>query len=89
LRHVQVNADKGADFAIENASNLLLDDVTSGKPLAGAPVLRLTKSQGAVLRDSRAFPGTEVFLSTGVGELKSVSLSGNTLENAKVPTEEH
>ena len=89
LRHVQVNADKGAGFAIENASNLLLDDVTSGKPLAGAPVLRLTKSQGAVLRDSRAFPGTEVFLSTGVGELKSVSLSGNTLENAKVPTEEH
>lgn len=89
LHHVYVNAEGGPAFAIENASNLLLDDVTSGKPIPEAPVMRLTKSPGAILRDSRAFPGTETFLSTGIGELKSVSLSNNILENAKTQTEQH
>ena len=88
LHHVQVNSESGPDFTIENASNLLLDDVTSGKPIAGAPVLRLTKSPGAILRDSRALLGTGVFLSVGAGELGSVSLLGNALEAAKTPTEE-
>jgi polygalacturonase len=88
LHHVQVNAGSGADFTIENGSNLLLDDVSGGKPAAGAPVVRLTKSPGAILRDSRALPGSGVFLSTGVGELKSVVLSDNVFGDAKVATEE-
>ena len=67
---------------------MLRDDVSSSKPAAGSPVMRLTRSPVAILRDSRAFPGTGVFLSTGAGELKSVTLSGNTLENAKTPAEE-
>jgi hypothetical protein len=57
-------------------------------PIAGAPVLRLAKSPGAILRDSRAFPGTGVFLSIGPGELGAVTLLGNLLEDAKTPTEE-
>lgn len=88
LHHVQVNAVSGPDFRIENASNLLLDDATARSPAAGAPVLRLAKSPGAILHDSRAFPGTGVFLSTGPGELGSVTLLGNLLEDAKTPTEE-
>ena len=51
-------------------------------------VLRLAKSPGAILRDSRAFPGTGVFLSIGPGELRAVTLLGNLLEDAKTPTEE-
>jgi polygalacturonase len=88
LHHVQVNAEKGAAFKIEDASNLLLDDVSTAKPVADAPVVRLTKSAGATLRDSRAYQGTGVFLSVGVGELKSVALLDNALERATVATEE-
>jgi polygalacturonase len=88
LHHVQVNADSGPTFMIDGAANLLLDDVTTAKPVARSPVVRLTKSPGAILRDSRAFPGTGVFLSTGPAELKAVTLSGNVLENAKSATEE-
>ena len=51
-------------------------------------VLRLAKSPGAILRDSRAFPGTGAFLSIGPGELGAVTLLGNLLEDAKTPTEE-
>jgi polygalacturonase len=88
LHHVQVNAESGADFTIEGASNLLLEDVSGVKRTAGRPVVRLTESPGAILRDSRALPGTGVFLSTGVGESKSVVLSNNTLGDARTPTEE-
>ncbi len=87
LHHVQVNADRGPAFAIESAGDLELDDVTTRKPVAGSPVLRLAKSPGAILRNSRTFPGTETFLSAGAGELKSLHLEGNILDNAKTPTE--
>jgi hypothetical protein len=88
LHHVQLNADRGPVFAIEAASNLELDGVTARKPMAVSPVLRLTQTPGAVLRDSRAFPGTETFLSAGAGELKSFHFAGNVLDNAKTPMEE-
>ena len=88
LHHVQLNADSGPVFAIETATNLELDGVTTRKPIAGSPVLRLTQAPGAVLRNNRAFPGTETFLSAGPGELKSLHFEGNVLDNAKTPTEE-
>jgi polygalacturonase len=89
LRHIRLNARKGPVFAIENARNLELEGVTAARPPAGAPVLRLTQTPGAVLRNSRAFPGTETFLSAGPGELKSLHLEGNVLDAARIPTEEH
>ena len=88
LHQVQLNAYRGAAFAIETASNLELDGVTTRKPIAGSPVLRLTKSPGAVVRNSRAFPGTGTFLDVGSGELKSLQLTGNFWDSAKTPTEE-
>jgi polygalacturonase len=89
LHQVQLNADRGPVFAIETASNLELDGLTTRKPVAGSPVLRLTQAPGAILRNSRAFPGTGTFLSVGPGELKSLHLEGNFLDNAKAPTEEY
>lgn len=88
LHQVEVNAEQGPSFTIGHAANLLLDGVTSSKPLAAEPVLRLTASPGAILRDSRAFTGTGVFLSAGRGELKSMQRFGNLLGNAKTPAEE-
>jgi polygalacturonase len=88
LHSVQLNADGGPAFAIEKASNLELDDLSTRKPIAGSPVLRLIHAPGAILRNSRTYPGTEVFLSAGPGELKSFRLIGNVLDNAKTPAEE-
>jgi polygalacturonase len=89
LRHVQVDSERGPAFTIANAANLLLDDVTSRKPVAGSPLIRMTNSQGAILEQSRAFPGTGTFLSTGKGELSTVRMLGNLLEDAKVAKEEN
>ena len=83
-----MDASSGPVFLIEAAANLELDGVTSRKPLAASAVLRLTQTPGAIVRTSRAFPGTGVFLSAGSGELKTFHLDGNILDNAKTRTEE-
>ena len=88
LHHVQLNADRGPVFTFEAASNLELDGLTTRKPVGVSPVVRLTQTQGAILRNSRAFPGTETFLSAGPGELKTFRLQGNVFDNARTPTEE-
>ena len=88
LHNVQLNAARGPIFDIDASANLEMDGVATRTPIAGSPVLRLTHSVGAVLRNSRAFSGTDVFLSTGPGELKSIHLENNVLENARTPTEE-
>ena len=62
--------------------------MTSRKRLAASPVLRLTQTPGAIVRNSRAFPGTGVFLSAGSGELKTLHVDGDILDNAKTRTEE-
>jgi polygalacturonase len=88
LHHVQVDGARGPAFAIESAANLELDGVTSRNPAAGSPVLLLTKTPGAIVRNSRAFSGTGVFLSAGPGELKGIQLEGNVLGAARVAAQE-
>ncbi len=88
LRQVQVNAAKGPAFLIRDSQNLELDGVTSRKPLADTPVIRLDHCPGAIVRNSRAFPGTATFLSVGLGELKKVVLEGDVLGEARKATEE-
>jgi hypothetical protein len=88
LHNVQLNPDGGPAFTAVHASNLELDHVTTRKPLPGEPVLRLEDTPAAILRDSKAFPNTGVFLSVPTGELKSIILQGNVLNNAHTPTQE-
>lgn len=88
VRNVQINAARGPAFEIDTSANLELDGVSTRAPVAGSPVVRLTHSAGAVLRNSRAFSGTGSFLSTGIGELKTTHLLNNVLDDAKTPSEE-
>jgi polygalacturonase len=88
LHNVQMNPESGAAFKVAHATNLELDHVTTRKPLPGVPVIRIEKSASAILRDSKAFPGTETFLSTPKGELKDVIMQGNEMNNAATPTAE-
>lgn len=49
LHDVELNADHGPAFVIDNASNLLLDDIRSKSP---QPVLELTNTPGVVVQNS-------------------------------------
>ena len=48
----------------------------------------LSVIKGAIVRQSKAFPGTGTFLQTGSGELKTLVLQGNVTSNAKKAAEE-
>jgi polygalacturonase len=88
LHNVQVNSESGPAFLIRDSRELELDGVTTRHALPGTPVIRLDQTPGAILRGSRAFPDTGVFLSTAPGELKSLALTGNTLTAARKASEE-
>jgi hypothetical protein len=88
VHNALISAARGPAFEIDASANLELDGILTRTPLAGTAVVRLTHSEGAVVRNSRAFPRTGVFLSTGIGELKNTHLLNNVLDSAKSPTEE-
>ena len=88
LHHVQMNADSGPAFLVQDSKELELDGVATRKPFPDAPVIRLERCPGAIVRNSRAFAGTGTFLSVPAGELKNVVLEGNVLGEAKKPVEE-
>ena len=88
LHNVQLNPESGPAFKAVHASNLELDHVSTRKSLPEVPVVRLEDTPGAILRDSRAFPGTGTFLSTKTGELQKIVLQGNVMGNAHTPTGE-
>ena len=88
LHNVQLNAKTGPVFLIRDSTELELDDVTARRPPADMPVVRLDHCPGAIVRSSRAFPGTGTFLSVAPGELKSIVLEGNALGGARKAAEE-
>jgi polygalacturonase len=88
LHHVQMNAERGPAFVVRDSPDLELDGVSTRQPLADAPVIRLERCPGAVVRACRAFAGTGTFLSVGLGELKTVVLEGNALGEARQPAVE-
>ncbi len=88
LRNIQMNSETGPEFMIRDSKDLELDGLTTRKPLAGSPVIRLDRCPNAVVKGSRAFTGTGTFLSAAPGELRSLALEGNALSSARKATEE-
>ena len=87
LHQVELNSTQGPAFTISTASALLLDDVTSSKPLPNAPVIRLAQCPRAIVENSRAFPGTTTFLATDTGDVKNIHLSNDVMNGARIPEE--
>ena len=88
LHQVLIDPARGLPFQIRDSKNLELDGVSTRKPLAGMPVVRLDRCPGAIVHNSRAFAGTGTFLSVGPGELKNTIVEGNFLGQAKKAAEE-
>jgi polygalacturonase len=85
LHNVQLDVDAGPAFQMTHSANLELDHVGARRPLRDTPVIRLEQTPGAVVRNSRAFPGTAIFLSMPEGEQNEVTLQGNLLTDATKP----
>lgn len=84
LRNVRINAENGIPFLLRDSANLDLDGVQTRAPKAGVPVVRLDRTKAVTLRNSIAWPGTDVFLSLAPG-LK-VAIIGDDLTAAGAAT---
>ena len=73
---------------MRDARDLELDGVTTRTPAADAPVIRLERCPGAVVRNCRAGAGTGTFLSVPPGELRDLALVGDALAAAREPAAE-
>ncbi len=85
LHNVEINPGAGPAFLIRKSTGLEIDAIQSRVP-GNAPVLRLDDCPNAIIRDSRAWPGTDVFLSTDPGA-KYILHEKDQLSATK-PTEE-
>ena len=88
LHNVQVNAESGPAFLAQDSKELELDAVTTRRPWPGTPVIRLDRCSGAIVRNCRAFAGTDTFLSVPPGQLPNLVLEGNMLGGARKATDE-
>jgi hypothetical protein len=88
LNNVEVNAEQGPDFLVKSVTDLDLNGIATRKPGADVPVVRLDNCPGAVIRGSKAFTGTNVFLSVPGRERNQVLLMNNLLSGAKVEAQE-
>jgi hypothetical protein len=62
---------------VRDSKNAVLDGITSSKPFRDAPMIRLERSPGAVVRNGRAAEGTSVFVSVPPGERADVAMENN------------
>lgn len=83
LHDIRITAATGPAFTIADSTGLDLDNVTTGGPQITAPVIRLDRCPGAVVRNCRPFAGTTTFLAAGPGELKDIIAADNVSAGAK------
>jgi hypothetical protein len=79
LHNVQLNVEHGPAFLMEDCTEAELDHVASRRLAKGEPVVRIERSEGAIVRDSRTFAGvgSGVLVSVPAGEAKGVRTAGN------------
>ncbi len=85
FRSVRVDTAGGPAFAAERVENLLLFDVGSYVPRAGAPVVELSNVKNGFLHGSFATPGTDVFVQIKGAASQGIVIEGNHFLGARTP----
>lgn len=86
LHDVRIDASEGAAYTFTNSRRLLLDNLAvTSPPAAGVPVVSLTDVTDAVLTESRAVAGTEIFLKVDGAKSAGIDATGSNLAAAKQP----
>jgi len=79
LHNVQLNVEQGPAFLMEDCTEAELDHVGSRGLAKDEPVVRIERSEGAIVRDSRTFAGvgSGVLVSVPAGGAKGVRMDGD------------
>jgi polygalacturonase len=79
LHNVQMNVAQGPAFLMEDCPDAELDHVAARRLAKDEPVVRIERSEGTIVRDSRTFAGvgSGVLVSVPVGGAKDVRMVGD------------
>jgi polygalacturonase len=72
-------------IAVNNVQGLTLDNVSVKSAMAASPAIVLNGVDGAQIRNCQAQPGTDTFIAITGEATRAIVLSGNDLDNARVP----
>jgi hypothetical protein len=84
LHNVRVNTKTGSALQVEKTQRLDVDGLTSAKPVAAMPLIKLLNVQDVLLRNCWPFAGTGIFATVNGAETKNVKLLNNELGDATV-----
>ena len=85
FHNVTVNSQNGSAVIAEDVNEIELDAVKCNKPLQGTPVILMTNTQNAFIRNNRPVEGTQTFLQLKGSATKSILLQQNNFEKVKQP----
>lgn len=80
LHNVIVNVQKGSAVITENVNGIELDAVKTSQPLAGVPVIYMTNTENAFIRNCRPLAGTDIFLQLKGKQTNHILLQGNSFD---------
>ncbi|MCX6956813.1 MAG: hypothetical protein NTV51_32205, partial [Verrucomicrobia bacterium] len=87
LHHVRLAATSGSPLVLTQASNVVLDDVSSRPAKPTLPAIAATDSSDVVLRNSRASADTGTFLRVAGPKTAGIVVSASDLSRAKTDVE--
>ena len=79
----KITATLGASFKIENANNLILDNVATMKPIENTPLIKLTDVSNMAITNNFPMFTTDVFLEANGAKTKNIFLKNNIFSNVK------
>jgi polygalacturonase len=84
LHNVRVNVKTGPSLSVEKTGRLLVDGFVSAKPIATAPLIRLTNVQNGLLQNCWPFNGTKTFVEIKGAGTKNIIIKNNSLGDAEL-----
>lgn len=83
FHNIVINTRKGSAVMTSNVSEIELDAVRTTSPVSGVPVISLTETQNAYIRNCRPVAGTDLFLQLKGNQTDHIILQGNNFEQVK------
>jgi hypothetical protein len=84
LHNVRVNTKTGSALTVDKTQRLDIDGLTSAKPIADVPLIKLNNVQDVLLRNCWPFNSTKIFATVNGAETKNIKLLNNELGEAGV-----
>ena len=83
LHNVKVNTELGAAFKVNNSKNIILENVSTAKPINDTPVIKLDNASNILINNNFQMYPTDVFLEANGGDTASIFLKNNVFSHVK------